>query len=161
MQKPLVNKHYILQKYPGKGGWTYAAVPEIAPAKHNYFGWVKVKGSIDDYPIKQYNLMPMGNGQLFLPVKKEIRKKIKKEAGDTVKIILFPDSDALETPADFLDCLRDEPKAFQFYSALAESEQKQYIQWIYSTKNDNTKIERMAKSVNRLFNQLKFTDVKK
>ena len=28
--KPLVDKEYLLEKYPGKGGWTYARIPEIA-----------------------------------------------------------------------------------------------------------------------------------
>jgi hypothetical protein len=27
MEKPLVNKEYLLEKFPGKGGWTYAAIP--------------------------------------------------------------------------------------------------------------------------------------
>ena len=64
MKKPLVNNHYLLEKYPGKGGWTYAAIPEIKQNKNAPFGWVKVKGSIDDFELKQYKLMPMGNGKI-------------------------------------------------------------------------------------------------
>lgn len=82
MHQPLTDKAYLLEKFPGKGGWTYAAIPEIAPDKHAHFGWVRVKGTIDGYKIKGFHLMPMGNGKLFLPVKSEIRKKIKKQAGD-------------------------------------------------------------------------------
>jgi hypothetical protein len=78
METPLVNGDYLLQKFPGKGGWTYAAIPEILQNKKNPFGWVKVKGSVDGYELKQYKLMPMGEGRLFLPVKAAIRKKIKK-----------------------------------------------------------------------------------
>ncbi len=74
-QKPLVDKEYLLQKYPGKGGWTYAAIPEVLQDKHAWFGWVRVKGFIDHHELKNYRLMPMGNGSLFLPVKAEIRKK--------------------------------------------------------------------------------------
>ena len=55
------------------------------------FGWVKVRGFIDEFELKQYKLMPMGAGKLFLPVNAAIRKKIKKQAGDTVKIVLYPD----------------------------------------------------------------------
>ena len=86
--KPLVNKKYLLEKYPGKGGWTYARIPEILQDKNTPFGWVKVMGSIDGYEIKNYHLMPMGNGQLFLPVKAAIRKKIGKETGDWVQVVL-------------------------------------------------------------------------
>ena len=61
-EKPLVNQDYLLQKFPGKGGWTYAEIPEVLQDKHAPFGWVKVKGSIDGYQFKNYRLMPMGNG---------------------------------------------------------------------------------------------------
>lgn len=80
--KALVNKNYLLEKFSGKGGWTFAVIPEVAQDKHAPFGWVKVKGFIDDVEIYNYRLQPMGNGKLFLPVKAAIRKAIKKEAGD-------------------------------------------------------------------------------
>ena len=48
-QLPLVNGKYLLEKFPGKGGWTFAAIPEVLQNKNNPFCWVKVKGSIDDY----------------------------------------------------------------------------------------------------------------
>ena len=92
----------------------------------------------------------MGNGQLFLPVKAEIRKKIKKETGDTVHVALYPDMEPLETPKEFLDCLKDEPSALNYFNSLSESEQKYYIQWIYSAKKDETKITRMANSISKL-----------
>ena len=56
----------------------------------------------------------MGNGQMFLPVRVEIRKKIKKEAGDWVHIILYPDNEPLVTPEEMWLCLEDEPKAMKF-----------------------------------------------
>ncbi len=87
--KPLVNRKYLLEKYPGKGGWTYAAIPEVKPNKEKPFGWVKVSGTIDGYEIKDYHLMPMGNGDLFLPVKASIRKKINKHMGDFVHVVLY------------------------------------------------------------------------
>lgn len=160
MEKPLVNKKYLLEKIPGKGGWTYARIPEIKPDKKKYFNWVKVKGSIDGYPIKNYNLMPMGNGLLFLPVKAEIRKKIKKEAGDYVIVKLFADNDPMETPEEFLECLMQDSNAILFYQSLAESEQKLYINWIYSSKKEETKINRMAMAINALSKKLKFNKSK-
>jgi Domain of unknown function (DUF1905)/Bacteriocin-protection, YdeI or OmpD-Associated len=157
MQKPLVNKKFKLQKFPGKGGWTYAAVPEIKPNKQNPFGWVRVQGFIDDYEIKQYHLMPMGNGHLFLPVKAAIRKKIKKQEGDWVKVVLYLDESAVEIPDELLECLRDEPKAHQQFFKLSDSEQKQFIDWIYSAKKEETKIERMAEAINRVAKGQKFS----
>ncbi|HCT29401.1 MAG TPA: hypothetical protein DIW31_01390 [Bacteroidales bacterium] len=149
-EEPLVNKSYRLQKIPGKGGWTYAPIPEILQDKHAYFGWVKVKGSIDGYPIKSYHLMPMGNGTLFLPVKAQIRKAIGKGEGDWVRVILFKDDAPLDIPEEFILCLNDDAAAKSTFFALHEGEQKRIIEWIYSAKKEETKINRMAKSINML-----------
>lgn len=155
LEKPLVNKKYLLEKFPGKGGWTFARIPDITKSKKTPFGWKKVKGSIDGYEINKYHLMPMGNGKLFLPVKGEIRKKIKKQAGDQVHVILFPDNDPFEIPEEILLCLQDEPEALRFFNSLSESERKFYIQWITSAKREETKVDRLAKTINRLLKGLK------
>ncbi len=156
--KPLVNKKYILERFQGKGGWTYARIPEILPAKNAHFGWVKVRGTIDGFEIRKYHLMPMGNGKLFLPVKSEIRKKINKHEGDYVHVILFPDEEPLEIPEEMLLCLKDEPKALTFFNSLTESEQKFYIQWIYSAKKEETKVNRLAKTIDKFMLGLKLYD---
>jgi hypothetical protein len=134
--KPIVNKKYLLKKFEGKGGWTYTLIPEITPEKRKSFGWLKVRGTIDGYEITKYNLMPIAGGRLFLPVKAEIRKHIKKEAGDYVHVILYPDDEPLKAPKEMLLCLKDEPAALKFFKSLSESEQKFYIQWVYSDKKE-------------------------
>ncbi|MGB3077536.1 MAG: YdeI/OmpD-associated family protein [Saprospiraceae bacterium] len=156
--KPLVNKKYRLEKFPGKGGWTFARVPEILQDKKAHFGWVKVKGTIDGFEIKKYHLMPMGDGHLFLPVRAEIRKKIGKKEGDLVHVILFADDEPLEIPEEMLLCLEEEPKALKFFQSISESEQHQYIQWIYSAKKEETKIERMAMAIQRLSKKQRMND---
>lgn len=153
--KPLVNKKYLLERFPGKGGWTFARIPEILQDKKAHFGWVKVRGTIDGYEISKYHLMPMGNGSLFLPVKAEIRKKIRKKEGDNVHVILYLDNEPLEIPEEMLLCLKDEPVALKFFNTLSESEQKLYIQWIYSAKKEDTKVDRLVKTINRLVKGLK------
>ena len=149
-QAPLVDQDYLLQKYPGKGGWTFAMIPEIQQDKHAWFGWVKVRGSIDGYEISNYHLMPMGNNTLMLPVKSEIRKKIKKNEGDWVHVILYSQELPTVVPEDFLTCLNDEPAALQNFQHLSESEQKELIDWIYFVKNDEMKVERIAKALDKL-----------
>lgn len=159
-EKKLVDKKYLLEKFPGKGGWTYTIIPEILPDKKSPFGWVKVKGSIDGFKIRNYHLMPTvtGTGKLFLSVKAEIRKKIKKEAGDYVHIILYSDNDPLEIPEELLLCLQDDTEALDFFNLLNESEQQNYVKWIYSAKTDQTKVDRIAKTIVRLAKQQKFAD---
>ncbi|NUN99000.1 MAG: DUF1905 domain-containing protein [Saprospiraceae bacterium] len=149
--KPLVNQTYLLQKFPGKGGWVYAAIPEVLQNKNNPFGWVKVKGSIDGYEFRQYKLMPMGNGQLFLPVKAEIRKKIGKQEGDFVTVVLYADDSALEIPEDILACFENEPPAiYQRFISLTEGEQKAYLDWIYSAKTATTQADRIVRMMEQL-----------
>ena len=100
--------------------------------------------------------MPMGNGKLFLPVKAEIRKKIKKEAGDFVHVILYPDTEPIEIPLDMIECLKESPKAYTYFNSLSEGEQKLYMQWIYSAKKEETKAHRLARAIERLSEGLQF-----
>ena len=137
--KPLVDKLSLLEKFPGKGGWTFTRIPEIPQDKKAHFGWVKVRGTIDGYEIRKYHLMPMGNGMLFLPVKAEIRKHTKKKEGDFVHVILYLNNEPLDVPDEMLMCLQDEPEALHFFNSISESEQKFYIQWIYSAKKRRNK----------------------
>lgn len=156
---PLVNGLYLLEKFPGKGGWTYARIPEVLQNKNNPFGWVQVKGSIDAYELYHYKLMPMGNGQLFLPVKAAIRKKIKKEAGDYVAIILYADESRLEIPEDIIACFKNEPeKLYHNFLNFTEGEQKAYLDWIAEAKSEETKVNRIVMMLERLHHNLRLHD---
>ena len=158
MEKPLVNNKYLLEKFQAKGGWTYAVIPEIKPDKHSPFGWVRVRGTIDDFEIKHYHLMPMGNGKLFLPVKADIRKKIGKKEGDYVQVVLYADSLPTEIPEELRTCLLDEPAAYNTFLSYTNGEQKAFIEWIYAAKKEETKIERIAKTLKKLERHQRLTD---
>jgi hypothetical protein len=86
---PLVDQQYVLEKMPGKGGWTYAVIEGVPKDKRAKFGWVQVNGSIDGFELKNYKLMPMANGNLFFPLRAEIRKKINTNAGVRVHVTLY------------------------------------------------------------------------
>ena len=60
-----------------------------------------------------------------------------------------------EIPDELKLCLEDEPKAKKYFHSLTESEQIYYVNWIYSSKKEETKISRMAKSLNKLSKGLK------
>ncbi|MBK7429384.1 MAG: DUF1905 domain-containing protein [Bacteroidetes bacterium] len=150
MKKALVDKKYLMQRMSGKGGWSYIEIKEISPDHKAHFGMVRVKGYIDSYEIKQYNLMPMGNGNLFLPVKAEIRKKIKKEAGDLVHVKLYLDASPLVIPQELIDCLNEYPEAMKFYESLTQSEKRLYLNWVYSAKQEDTKANRIVKMIDKL-----------
>jgi hypothetical protein len=147
---PIVDGDFLLQKMPGKGGWTFVLLPDLQQNKRSWFGMTKVCGNIDTFEISNYNLMPFGNGNLFLPVKSEIRKNIGKSEGDWVHLVLYSqDLPPVETE-DFFTCLAEEPLAYDRFNKLSKPEQKKLIDWIYSVRNDSLRVERIAQTIDKL-----------
>lgn len=151
MKTPLLHKKIMLEKIPGKGGWTYAPLPEITPGEDTPFGWRRVHVIIDGIELRHYHLMSMGNGQLFLPVKAAIRKKIKKNLGDWVEITIYPEEDAVyKIPDDLEACLKDEPLAWKQFSLLSLNEQIRWVKWIEAPSGENTRISRISHLIEQL-----------
>lgn len=147
----VVKNTYLLKKFPGKGGWTYAVIPEITPSKKMPFGWVQVSGFIDQYKLDKIKLMPMGNGSLFLSVKSAIRKSINKEAGDWVQVELFIDESPIDIPQEIIECLTlESDKNYNVFINLSNSKQKAYLDWIYEAKKEQIKLKRILKMLEHL-----------
>lgn len=157
METPLVDDDFLMEKYPTKGGWTYVIIPPLPVTKKN-FGMVKVKGTVDGYSFKGYNLFPMKTKEHFFPIKAEIRKKIFKQEGDYVKIVLFEDNDPLEIPVELELCLLDDEVAKQTFYGFKESEQKLWCDWINAAKREETKVKRIAETLNKLSLGMRFYD---
>ena len=149
-EEPLIDQNLLLERFPGKGGWTFARIPELPSGKKNHFGMQKVRGYIDDYEVEQFHLMPLGKGKLFIAVKAEIRKAIKKNAGDWVKVTLYSLEVPLPVPDDFMLCLQDEPEALKYFESLPESSKKECLNWIYAINSEEIIVDRMASAINKL-----------
>lgn len=149
-EEPLINEKFLLKKYPGKGGWTYTVLPETVRKKKTPFGWIQVKGFIDEFELKNYRLMPMSSGTLFLPVRAEIRKKIRKKEGDYVHVVLYADDAPADIPEELLLCLQDNEEAYSGFLKCSDTEQRAFINHIYSTKKEETRIERIAQTLDLL-----------
>ncbi len=106
--KPFINRALVLEKFPGKGGWTFARIPQEKVDSPDEAGSIRVKGKIDNHAITNYHLMPMSDGVLFLPVKADLRGIIQKDEGDVIFVSLYLDDAEMETPETSLDCLKQQ-----------------------------------------------------
>ncbi|MBK6364104.1 MAG: DUF1905 domain-containing protein [Saprospiraceae bacterium] len=156
MSQPIIQGKFVLQKMDAKGGWTYALLPGLNTKTGLPFGWFIVKGRIDDYEIKQYKLWPTKNKELFLPVKAEIRKKIKKQEGDMVDIVLYEDKSEPHIPEEFLMCLLDSPLAKHHFDNMSKTSQKQYVDYVYEAKSMDARARRIGKTIEKLEKGLKY-----
>jgi hypothetical protein len=73
-----------LQKGDNPGAWTCVLMDDVAEL-FGTRGLVKIRGAIDGEPFTGA-LMAQGNGTHRLPVKAALRKRIRKEAGETVRV---------------------------------------------------------------------------
>ena len=148
---PLINLTCTLKKFAGKGGWTYADLPDLPVESHLPFGWIIVDGFVDEYELKKHKLMPKGDGKLFLPVNAAIRKKIGKQVGDDVRIRLWLTDLPTTLPAELIACFENEPrKVYQNFLKLSDRQRQTYLDWIYSAKTDVIKTERIVEMLEKV-----------
>lgn len=158
MPKPLVNKIYKIKKQPVKGGWSYVVISGIPLSKRQAAGLIRVKGFVDTYELRQFNLLPMKNGNMLLSLKTELWKAIRKKEGDKVHVILYEDHSPVDIPMEILDSLVDSPKAYEFFLELSESNKKYYIDWVEASKKIETKVSRIVRMIEQLEKRKKFWD---
>ena len=156
----------ILQKFGEKGektGWNYLEIPahiaqEIKPDTKLGF---RVKGSIDNFPVKLLALLPMGEGDFIIPMNAQIRKGIRKEEGAMVTVNLEEDTDELPQSEELMICLEDEPKALEAFLKLPKGHQTYYAKWIESAKTIETKTKRITMTVQGMLRGMTYPEMLK
>jgi hypothetical protein len=149
------------EKQGEKTGWTYVEVPaevaqKLIPGNKKSF---RVKGRLDNYPIKGVALLPMGGGTFIMPLNAAMRKGTGKRNGSMLKLKLEVDTDTYELNKEFLECLADEPKALEFFNSFHRSVQNYYSKWIESAKTEETRTKRIALSVTALGRKMNYGEM--
>lgn len=141
----LIEGEFFLEKFSGKGGWTFVRLPISQLGSRTHFGMLKVSGSVDTFEFKEKTLMPMGDGFLFLPISKEIRTQIKKGEGEKVILQLFRNGIPHQLTDELRDCLMDDPGKLELYLSLTSEEQMRWLEMIYSANTEEQKAERIVR----------------
>ena len=149
------------EKQGEKTGWTYIEiVPDVAerlkPGNRKSF---RVKGKLDNYKISGISLLPMGGGSFIMAINATMRKAIGKKHGAMVKVQLEEDTKVYQLNKEFMECLRDEPKALANFSAMPRSFQNYYSKWIESAKTEPTRTKRIAHAVSTLARGMNFSEM--
>ena len=135
-----------------KTGWSYievkqAVAAQLKPGNKKSF---RVKGKLDEYPVKGVALMPMGGGDFIMAINSTMRKAIGKQKGATLKVELSVDNAEIKPPPAFIECLKDEPEALEFFNSLPYGHRNYFGNWIRSAKTVQTKTKRIAQAVDAL-----------
>ncbi len=138
----------VLVRPEGVGTWTFLSIPLEVSAGFGSKGQVRIKGTINGFPFRS-TALPMGDGTHYLVVGKDIRDHIAATQGDTVKVWLELDLETrrAEVPEELKQALNSQPPAAAAFEKMSYSHQKEWISWIMSAKQAETRLRRVEKAV--------------
>lgn len=152
---PMITFTTTILKFASQGektGWTYITIPaaiaqQLKPGNKKSF---RVKGKLDNYAFNLIALLPMGEGDFIMALNNTIRKAIRKQKGDSLKVQLEVDDKTIQLSPELLECLADEPAALAAFNKMPVSHRHYYSKWIESAKTEATKTKRIAHTVTAL-----------
>jgi bacteriocin resistance YdeI/OmpD-like protein/uncharacterized protein DUF1905 len=133
------------------GSWTLLRLPKSASAKLPSRGMTMVAGTINDFRF-QAALEPDGKGSHWFKLDKAIRKTVGADLGDTVMLAIEPVKEWPEpnVPADLKDALAVVPQAHTLWMEITSSARWDWIRWIGSTKQPETRRRRIETACSKL-----------
>lgn len=136
---------------PGRGG-AYVEVPFDVEAA---FGSKRprIKANIEGVPYRG-TLTRMGTDCHILGIRRDIREQIGKSFGDEVTITLEPDTEprVVEIPAELKKVFKTGKEAKARFERLPYTHQREYVDWINEAKREETRLNRIAKTIEMLTN---------
>lgn len=97
-------------------------------------------------------LTRMGTECHMLIILKGIREQIGKTFGDEITVTVEPDTEprVIEVPAELKKAFRTEKEAQAFFDKLSYTHQKEYVMWINEAKKEETRQNRIQKTIEML-----------
>lgn len=117
---------------------------------------VKVKATFDGYEYRG-SIVRMGGSCYIIGITKEIRKAIGKEPGDNIDVTIEKDEEEriVNPPKELLDKFNKDKDICDFWNSLSFSMKKKYVNWIESAKKENTRLNRINITLEKLKNKEK------
>ena len=111
----------------------------------------KVKAMIEGVEYRG-TLVRMGTECHLLLVLKSIREQVGKTFGDEIKVTVEADTEerVITVPAELKRAFQSEKEAKAIFEKLSYTHQKEYVTWINEAKKDETRQNRIAKTVEML-----------
>jgi len=134
------------------GSWTFLILPKNASAKLPSRGMTAIEGTINGVPF-QAVVEPDGKKSHWLKVDRNLREAAGAHAGDIVTLEIAPASKEPEptVPADLRKALAAAaPKARELWSDITPNARRDWIHWITSAKQPETRARRIKNACSML-----------
>jgi hypothetical protein len=133
------------------GSWTLLALPKSASAKLPSRGMTMVEGTINGFRF-QAALEPDGKGSHWFRFNKTMSKATGADAGNTVRLAIEPTKEWPEpkVPADLKNALAATPQAHALWMDTTPNARWDWIRWIGSTKQPETRRRRIQTACSKL-----------
>src|SRR5437764_12227997 len=138
-------KLFRLAESEKAGSWTFLTLPKQASAKLRSRGMTAVEGAINGFAF-QATLEPDGQKSHWLKVDRKLSKSAGAEAGDVVTLEIAPAGKETEpeVPTDLRKALAAAaPKARVVCSDITPNARRDWIHWITSPKQAETRTRRI------------------
>lgn len=136
---------------PKRAAWTFLVLPKNASAKLPTRSMTTVEGAINGAPFRA-TLEPDGQKSHWLKVTRKLREAAGADPGDVVTLEMTPVAEEPEprVPADLRKALAAAPQARAVWSDITPIARRDWIHWITSAKQPETRARRIDNACNML-----------